>query len=97
MNAQLEGTFQLIDGYDKKTVRTYRACTVADIRAMVTEPTREYWFIDKNRQVRRCRTNGALKTWKRDPQRFERSFMYGMYEHFRLTTQEMLETLVFEV
>lgn len=90
-------TFTAIDGYDKKTVHTLRRCTLDDIRAMRTDWGREYLFIDLKGQVRRCRPNGRLQEWKRDPERFERGFKYGMYETWRMTTQDMLDRLVFEV
>jgi hypothetical protein len=93
MNDLLE-TRQVVDGYDKKTLHTIRPFTLEDIRAMGTSHSSEFHFIDRHGNLRRCRPNGKLKTWKRDPLRFERTFMYGMYESFRLTTEQMLTDLV---
>ena len=87
-------TFTIIDGYDKKTVYRVRRFTLDDIRAMQNSWNGTYKIIDKNGMLRDCRPNGALKTWKRDPTRFERSFKYGMYEYFRLNTEQMLAELV---
>ena len=100
-------TFTVIDGYDKSKnpkTRTVRKCTLDDIRAMVpgttifqTDRGSSYLMLDRQGKARNVRANGKVKTWKRDPNRFERSFKYGMYENFRLGTQGMLDSLVFEV
>lgn len=83
-------TFTLVSGYDHKTVSTFRRFTIEDIKNI----RGEQYIIDKRGEYRRCRPNGAVKTWKRDPNRFECSFKYGMYEYFRLDTKQMLEQLV---
>lgn len=93
-------TFTVIDGYDKsKTPKTLtvRKCNVGDIVAMIESHNTSYLMLDSNGKARNVRANGKVKTWKRDPSRFERSFKYGMYEHFRLNTQGMLDNLIFEV
>ena len=86
----LHETFTLVSGYDHKTVSTFRRFTIEDIKHI----SGEQYIIDKRGEYRRCRPNGAVKTWKRDPNRFECSFKYGMYEYFRLDTKQMLEQLV---
>ena len=87
-------TFKALDGYNKKTVYTVRHFTIDDIKAMLTGYQSEYHILDKLGNVRRCRPNGKLKTWKKDPLRFERGFKYGLYENFRLDTAGMLSELV---
>lgn len=87
---ELYETFTLVSGYDHKTVSTFRRFTMEDIKRI----SGEQYMIDKRGEYRRVRLNGAVKTWKRDPQRFECSFKYGLYEYFRLNTQEMLNQLV---
>ena len=90
-------TVTLVDGYDKrKTPRkiTFRRFTMDDIRNGVSG---EYWFESNQGQARRCRVSSGLKTWKRDPERFECSFKYGMYESVRWNTQEMLSRLLIEI
>ena len=80
-------------GYSEdKAVMRFRRYMMTDIRKL--DDIREVYFEDKNGQFRRCRTNSKLKTWKRDQNRFECSFSYGLYEHFRLNTQQMLEHLL---
>jgi len=93
-------TFAVIDGYDRsknpKTL-TIRKCTLEDIKAMANGDCTSYLALDRMGKARHVRANGKLKTWKRDSNRFERSFKYDMYENLRLDTQGMLSTLVFEV
>ena len=86
----LHETFTLVSGYDHKTVSTFRRFTIEDIKNI----SGEQYIIDKRGEYRRCRPNGAVKTWKRNANRFECSFKYGMYEYFRLNTEEMLQQLV---
>ena len=78
MNDLVE-TFTLVSGYDHKTVSTFRKFTIDDIKNIRGEQ-----YI-----IERC-----IVTGKRDPNRFECSFKYGMYEYFRLNTEEMLQQLV---
>lgn len=87
----------VVDGYDtSKNPKVYRVrhFTLEDIKAMSNETTRHYKSLDRVGKLRDIRANGKLRTWKRDTSRFERSFKYGMYEHLKLDTQGMLNTLV---
>lgn len=93
-------TFTVLDGYDRsKNPKSLlvRKFTLEDIKAMEKETDKGYKALDRLGKVRDIRANGKLRTWKKDPNRFERSFKYGMYENFRLDTQGMLDTLVIEV
>jgi hypothetical protein len=54
-------------------------------------------MLDRQGKARDIRPNGAMKTWKKDPTRFERGFKYGLYESFRLNTQQMLDGLLFPI
>lgn len=94
-------TVQVVNAYDRRKnpeVLTLRKCTMEDLSAMAHG---EYYstikMLDRTGKARDIRPNGKMQTWKRDPNRFERSFSYGLYEHFRLTTQEMLDALLFPV
>ena len=77
---------------DERVVVNYRLFTIEDILA--TRGQSHFHFLDRRGFVRVCRANGALRTWKTDPQRFERGFKYGMYEHFRMNTKQMCESLI---
>jgi len=87
-------TFKAYSGYNKNELLTFRRFTMADIEAMKTSHKTDFLFLDRNGYARQCRTNGKLQTWKTFPDRYERSFKYGMYENFRLDTQAMLSTLI---
>ena len=94
MNDLIE-TFTLVNGYDKRKTRetrTFRKFTVEDIKSL--DSSSRVYIIDKRGEYREVRTNGRVKTWKRDPMRFECSFKYGLYENFRLNTDEMLTQLI---
>ncbi len=94
MNDLIE-TFALVNGYDRRKTRetrAFRKFTVEDIKAL--DHIGHAYIIDKRGEYREVRTNGRVKTWKRDPMRFECSFKYGLYENFRLNTEEMLTQLV---
>jgi len=95
----LQDTFRVIDGYDRSAhprSLLVRKFTLQDIERLETGRG-EVLILDRHGKARRARMNGGLKRWKRDATRFEQSFSYGMYEHFRLTTQQMLDQLVVEV
>lgn len=53
-------------------------------------------FIDRNGDVATAKVNGKIRTWKRDRDRIEIPFKFGMYECFTLNKNEMLKTLVKE-
>lgn len=61
---------QLIDGYDKKTVRTVRKLTFEELKAHLNAHN-EFLCIDNKNMVRRCRKASSVKTWKRDSYRME--------------------------
>jgi len=91
-------TVTLVDGYDKHKIPRkimFRRFTMDDIRRL--ESMSEFWFESIQGQARRCRRSSALKTWKRDPNRFECSFKYGMYENVRWNQDEMMSRLLIEV
>lgn len=93
-------TVTLIDGYDKsKNPRkvTFRHFTLDDIRNIESMPGEFYFVANSGNTFRRCRRSSALKTWKRDPNRFECSFKYGMYENVRWNQDEMMSRLLVEV
>ena len=88
----------LVDGYDKhKTPRkiTFRRFTIDDIRRL--DEMHELWFESRQGTARRCRRSSQLKTWKRDSNRFECSFKYGMYENVRWNAEEMMSQLLIEI
>lgn len=55
---------------------------------------REIPCILTNGRLGRVRLNGAIKTWKREPDRFEIPIKYGMYECARLSLPEAMDRFV---
>lgn len=103
---ELHETFQIVDGYDKRkdpAKLTVRKLTLEEIKHAANgtlanwDYGQEFLFIDNRGQARRCRVASKLKTWKRDPERFECTFKYGLNEWGRWNTQEMLGRLLIEV
>lgn len=93
-------TTAVLRGDKRKTPSTIalRLVTLEEIPLLLGGPyaRREFWTLDREGKATAIRTNGGLKQWKKDPQRFEQSFKYGMYENFRWTTQQMLSELYVE-
>src|SRR5574337_1181038 len=88
-------TFELVDGYDRK--KKPRLVTVRRMtREEVLAVTGDVWFIANDGKLRVLRINGAIKRWKRDPDRVEIPVKYGMYETARLSLDEALAKFVVE-
>ena len=101
MEKDTEPTITVEDGYNRNktpVMLTLRKCTIDDLQAMAQG---KYYgtikMLDKNGKARDIRPNGSMQTWKKDATRFERGFKYGMYETFRLDTQQMLNELLFPI
>ena len=68
------------DGYDKRKsapMIAVRPMTFAE--ALMVSGHVE--FIGTQGDLRHCKVNGAVKTWKRDATRIEIPVKYGMYEY----------------
>lgn len=87
--------FAVVDGYDRnKHKRTYmvRYLTLAEVKELSHK--RDVPFIANDGTLRRIAINGAVKTWKRDPNRVEVPVKYGMYEYGRFDAAEALRRFV---
>jgi hypothetical protein len=51
------------------------------------------YTLDRNGNAAEIRVSSKVKTWKRDPNRIEVSFKYGMYENFRMDTAGILRDI----
>ena len=47
------------------------------------------WFLSLSGDARRIKINGAVRTWKRTPERLEIPVKYGMYEYARFTERDV--------
>jgi hypothetical protein len=54
----------------------------------------EVWILDRNGNAARVRVGSAVKRWKRDLDRIEVTFKYGMYDSFRLGTMDILREIL---
>lgn len=85
--------FPLTDGYDrnkhKRTVYV-RHMTLDEIRAL----RGRVHFIANDGTLRELTINGAVKRWKREPDRVSVPVKYGMREYARFDTAEALRRFV---
>lgn len=51
----------------------------------------EIWFVSFIGDARRCRVNGAVKTWKRDATRLAIPMKYGIREWATFTQQDIAD------
>jgi hypothetical protein len=49
------------------------------------------WVLARDGSARRAKVNGAVKRWKREPDRIEVPFKYGMYEYGTFHTRDFGE------
>jgi|TARA_R110000787_G_scaffold285593_1_gene401756 hypothetical protein len=86
----------LPDGYARKTkaarpLVSVRPMTLDEIKAL--RAGQRVAFAANDGTVRDLTINGAIKRWKRSPDRVRVSIKYGMYEYAQLDTVEALERL----
>lgn len=72
-------TLTVRDGYDKrKSVQPVTVRPMTFDEAVQLSGHAE--FIGRQGDLRRCKINGAVRRWKRDPMRIAIPVKYGMYE-----------------
>lgn len=64
----------------KEGTGTFRVLTLDEVKTLTAT---HIWFVSNDKSARRCKVNGAPKTWKRDTSRVELPVKYGMYEYAR--------------
>jgi hypothetical protein len=70
----------------------YRRMTIAEIKAL--KPGDQPKVLLNNGRIGEVKINGAVKRWKREPDRVEVSVKYGLYETARYSTQEALARFI---
>lgn len=75
-----------------RSMLTVRAMTLDEIKALGygDHPS----FLANDGTVRRVKINGAVKRWKREPDRVRVSVKYGLYETAQFETAEALTRFV---
>lgn len=86
----------LQDGYDRTCRARLKFRNPVDLAEMIAHCTRErhIWFKANNGKARRCKVNGAVRTWKRDATRIEVPVKYGLYEYGVLTASDINRVLI---
>lgn len=81
----------------KKTpdVAEYRNMTKEELLALTYNDHPQ--VILRNGRVGNVKINGAVRTWKRDPNRVEIPVKYGMYECYTFSLDEALSRFVVQV
>lgn len=80
-------TRRLVLGGQRKLVeRDFRTMTQEEVRAL--RPGERIWFIANDGLARQVKVNGAVKTWKRNPDRLEIPVKYGLYQCARFSLEE---------
>lgn len=78
---------RLVLGGQRKPVESdFRNMTRAEIEAL--RPGERVWFIAQDGKARQVTVNGAVRTWKRNPDRLEIPVKYGLYECARFSLEE---------
>jgi hypothetical protein len=86
---------KLISRYDRNKqpkAQEYRSLTREEILALHNGS--HVQCVGKDGRVADVKINGAVRTWKRDPDRVEVPCKYGMYEYFTLSLTEAMSMLV---
>ena len=74
----------------KPEMGNFEVLTVQQVREMagIFQPS-HLWFVSIRGDARQCKVNGAIRTWKRDPNRVEVPMKYGFYEYGTFTTADI--------
>ena len=56
----------------------------------------QLWTLDKHGKAAQVRQSGKIKTWKREPGRFEFPVKYGLYESWHVNEKTINELFVEE-
>ena len=88
-------TLTVVDGYSKgKVTGTYRnPSTVEEMRTWC-ENHSHITALDVRGQSRTVKVNGRVRTWKRDPNRIEVPYKYGLYEYGTFTADDIHRILI---
>src|SRR5690242_15035887 len=90
---------ELIDGYDrgtkagKRKLKFRNPADVAEMRQHC-EKSSHIWFVSTDGTARQAKVNGAVRIWKRDPNRIEVPIKYGMYEYGTFEARDINRVLI---
>ena len=90
-------TFQLINGYDRKKQEKLTFRNPSDTAEMIQHcsSNSHIWFQSRyDNTAKRCKINGKVRTWKRNPSRVEVPVKYGLYEYATFTELDIKRILI---
>lgn len=73
---------------------TFRAPASIDEMAAHCTAHSHIWILANGGDARRVKVNGAVRRWKRDPNRIEVPVKYGMYEYGTLQANDIGRVLI---
>lgn len=95
-----DGTFLVVSGYDRRKnpekIRV-RPITLSELKSLGYGDTVEFLESMSPGVIRTAKVNGAVKRWKREPDRLEVPLKYGLRECARFSEREALSRLVVRV
>lgn len=88
-------TFEVKSGYSRRpeTLRFRNPESIAEMVSYCNSKA-HIEVRDRHGNWRTVKVNGAVRTWKRDPQRIEVPCKYGMYEYFILHGEDIKDVLI---
>ena len=80
--------------YNSKDMQTFR--NPANVEEFISHCSKQshIWFKSIQGDARRCKVNGKVRTWKRDPYRVEVPVKYGLYEYGTFNATDMGRILI---
>lgn len=87
----MSDTFTLPCYKGREGSATFRQRTLEEVLA-ITES--HIWIRSNAGDAIRVKVNGAIKRWKREPERFEMPVKYGLYECARLDNSDLWRFIV---
>lgn len=93
-NAADMPTFQVRSGYKAAETSTYRNPVSVDEMASYCDANSHITVRDLKGNARTVKVNGKVRRWKRDANRIEVPFKYGLYEYGILTGRDIVDVLI---
>ena len=96
MKQKTAKVIELTDGYDRASKRIMKFRNPVDVAEMVNHCSvhTHIWFHANDGTARRIKVNGAVRTWKRDPNRIEVPVKYGLYEYGTFDASDIARILI---
>lgn len=80
-------------GKKNSTLTVRNPVTIDEMDRHCTADT-HIWLLDNYGEARRVKVNGKVRRWKRDRDRIEVPYKYGLYEYGTLTERDIDRVLI---